>query len=123
MKLKEFLVDFKENEILNVEDLRLDKKIETEYINLLNEFFDRVVEDREIVLDDLDNKEGFLYNLMCEWFELEFITENDLGLVWYEYSLEDLFRDSFDVDGDMYKLFSIEEIESKLYEEELDDEE
>ena len=122
MKVKEFLVDFKECEILNVSDLGLSNEVELKYINLLNEFFDREVEDRDIILDDLDKDNGFIYNLMCEWFENEFIIENDLGLVWYEYSLEDLFRDSFDVDGDMYKLFSIEDIESKLYEEELDDE-
>jgi hypothetical protein len=115
MKLKEFLVDFKDQEILNVEDLRLDKDIEIEYVRLLNEFFSREVEDRDIILDDLDNQNGFLYNLMCEWFEDEFIVENDLGLVWYEYSLEDLFRDSFDADGDIYKLFTIKEIDSKLY--------
>jgi len=122
MKVKEFLVDFKEMEILNVSDLRLSNEVELEYINLLNEFFNREVEDRDIILDDLDKDNGFIYNLMCEWFENEFIVENDLGLVWYEYSLEDLFRDSFDVDRDMYKLFSIEDIESKLYEEELDEE-
>ena len=122
MKVKEFLVDFKENEILNVSDLCLDKEIELEYINLLNEFFNREVEDRDIILDDLDKDNGFIYNLMYEWFENEFVVENDLGLVWYEYSLEDLFRDSFDVDRNMYKLFSIEDIESKLYEEELDEE-
>ena len=115
MKVKEFLVDFKECEILNVSDLGLSNEVELEYINLLNEFFNREVEDRDIVLDDLDENNGFIYNLMCEWFEIEFVVENDLGLVWYEYSLEDLFRDSFDVDGDMYKLFSIEDIESKLY--------
>ena len=122
MKVKEFLVDFKENEIENVSDLELSNELELEYINLLNEFFDREVEDRDIVLDDLDKDKGFIYNLMCEWFENEFVVENDLGLCWYEYSLEDLFRDSFDMDGDMYKLFSIEDIESKLYDEEDEDE-
>jgi hypothetical protein len=122
MKVKEFLVDFKENEIENVSDLGLSNEVELEYINLLNEFFDREVEDRDIILDDLDKDNGFIYNLMCEWFENEFVVENDLGLCWYEYSLEDLFRDSFDVDGDMYKLFSIEDIESKLYDEEDDEE-
>jgi hypothetical protein len=115
MKIKEFLVDFKESEILNVNDLELSKELKLEYINLLNEFFDREVEDRDVVLDDLDNKNGFIYNLMCEWFENEFVVKNDLGLCWYEYSLEELFRDSFGVNGFMYKLFSIEDIESKLY--------
>ena len=123
MKVKEFLVDFKENEIENVSDLELSNELELEYINLLNEFFDREVEDRDIVLDDLDKDKGFIYNLMCEWFENELIVENELGLCCYEYSLEDLFRDSFDVDGDMYKLFSIEDIGSKLYDEEDEDEE
>ena len=52
---------------------------------------------------------------MCEWFENKFVEENDLGLVWYEYSLEDLFRDSFDVEGHLYKLFKVEDINSKLY--------
>jgi glycosyltransferase involved in cell wall biosynthesis len=59
--------------------------------------------------------EQTIYNLMCEWFENEFVVKNDLGLCWYEYSLEELFRDSFGVNGFMYKLFSIEDIESKLY--------
>ena len=116
VKVKEFLVDFKENEILNIEDLELEKDIELKYINLLNEFFDREVEDRDIVLDDLDKDNGFIYKLMCEWFENKFVVENDLGLVWYEYSLEDLFRDSFGKGGyELYGLFEIEDINSKLY--------
>jgi hypothetical protein len=49
MKLKEFLEDFKNEEILNVKDLELGE-LENEYINLLNEFFGREVEDRDIVL-------------------------------------------------------------------------
>ena len=116
MKVKEFLVDFKDEEILNIKDLELSEEVELEYINLLNKFFNREVEDRDIILDDLDKENGFIYNLMCEWFENEFIVENDLGLVWYEYSLEDLFRDSFGIEGNIYKLFSIEDIDSKLYE-------
>jgi len=126
MKVKEFLVDFKENELLNVGDLGLDKEIEEEYIELLNEFFGREVEDRDIVLDDLDKDNGFLYKLMCEWFENEFVVENELGLCWYEYSLEDLFRDTFGIDDSEFNvgfnLFEIDDINNKLYGEGIDEE-
>ena len=59
---------------------------------------------------------------MCEWFENEFVVENDLGLVWYEYSLEDLFRDTFCIEGDIYKLFKLEDINRKLYGVDYDEE-
>jgi hypothetical protein len=54
---------------------------------------------------------------MCEWFEKEFVRDNDLGLVWWEYSLEDLFRDSFGIGylRNGYNLFELEDINSKLY--------
>jgi len=119
VKLKDFLIDFKEIELLNVGDFGLNEELEGEYINLLNEFFDREVEDREIVLEDLDKDNGFLYKLMCEWYKNEFVVENDLGLVWYEYSLEDLFRDSFRIDDSEFNfgfnLFEIDDINNKLY--------
>jgi hypothetical protein len=116
MKLKAFLVDFKNNELSNIDDLDLEQDIKLEYIDLLNEFFDREVEDRDIVLDDLDKDNGFIYKLMCEWFENEFVIKNDLGLVWYEYSLEDLFRDSFGIGVEYsYNLFELKDINSKLY--------
>jgi hypothetical protein len=123
MKLKEFLVDFKENELFNIVDFELSEELGEElvnkYKNLLNEFFDREVEDRDIVLEDLDKNNGFLYKLMCEWYENEFIVENDLGLCWYEYSLEDLFRDTFGISDSEFNvgfnLFEIEDINKKLY--------
>jgi hypothetical protein len=118
MKLKEFLVDFKEVELFNINDLELGE-LEGEYRNLLNSFFDREVEDRDIVLDDLDKDNGFLYKLMCEWYENEFVVENDLGLCWYEYSLEDLFRDTFGISDSEFNvgfnLFEINDIDDKLY--------
>jgi hypothetical protein len=115
MKVKEFLMNFKNDELNNIDDLDLEQDIKLEYIDLLNKFFDREVDDRDIVLDDLDKDNGFIYKLMCEWFENEFVIKNDLGLVWYEYSLEDLFRDSFSI-GDKYgyNLFELEDINSKL---------
>jgi hypothetical protein len=119
MKLKEFLIDFKENELFSIGDFELSEELENEYKNLLNEFFGREVEDRDIVLEDLDKNNGFLYKLMCEWYENEFIVENDLGLCWYEYSLEDLFRDTFGISDSEFNvgfnLFEIEDINKKLY--------
>ena len=119
MKLKEFLVDFKNDELNNIDDFELIESEKLEYINLLNEFFDREVEDRDIVLEDLDKDNGFIYKLMCEWFENEFVVKSDMGLVWYEYSLEDLFRDTFGIDDSKfnygYNLFEIKDINSKLY--------
>ena len=118
MKLKEFLVDFKEVELFNINDLELGE-LEGEYRNLLDSFFDREVEDRDIVLDDLDKDNGFLYKLMCEWYENEFIVESGLGLCWYEYSLEDLFRDTFGISDSEFNvgfnLFEINDINDKLY--------
>jgi len=125
VKLKDFLVDFKKVELENIGDLGLGE-LEGEYRNLLDSFFDREVEDREVVLEDLDKDNGFLYKLMCEWFENEFIVNNDLGLVWYEYSLEDLFRDSFGKDDSEFNfgfnLFEIEDINKKLYGDDYDEE-
>ena len=119
VKLKDFLVDFKETELFNIGDFELSEELENEYRNLLNEFFDREVEDREVVLEDLDKDNGFLYKLMCEWYENEFIVENDLGLCWYEYSLESLFRDTFGISDSKFNygfnLFEIEDINKKLY--------
>ena len=119
VKLKDFLVDFKETELFNIGDFELSEELENEYRNLLNEFFDREVEDREVVLEDLDKDNGFLYKLMCEWYENEFVVENDLGLCWYEYSLESLFRDTFGISDSKFNvgfnLFEIEDINKKLY--------
>jgi hypothetical protein len=125
VKLKDFLVDFKKVELENIGDLELGK-LEGEYRNLLDSFFDREVEDREVVLEDLDKDNGFLYKLMCEWFENEFVVNNELGLVWYEYSLEDLFRDSFGISDSEFNfgfnLFEIEDINKKLYGDDYDEE-
>ena len=123
VKLKDFMVDFKETELFNIDDYVLGGFIsseeKSEYLDLLNEFFDREVEDREVVLDDLDKDNGFLYKLMCEWYGKDFIVEHDLGCSWYEYSIEDFFRDTFGIEKGNedigFNLFEIEDIEKKMY--------
>ena len=120
IKLKDFLRDFRNEELENVNELyELNGELEEKFINLLNGFFNIKVEDREVVLEDLDKDNGFLYKLMCEWFENEFVVKWGLGFVWYEYSLESLFRDYFGIGGACENdLFSIEDINKKLYGEE-----
>ena len=117
IKLKDFLRDFRNEELENVNELyELNGELEEKFINLLNGFFNIKVEDREVVLEDLVKDNGFLYKLICEWFENEFIVENELGLVWYEYSLEDLFRDYFGIGGSCGNdLFEMDDINNKLY--------
>ena len=123
VKLKDFMVDFKETELFNIDDYVLGGFIlneeKSEYLDLLNKFFDREVEDREVVLDDLDKDNGFLYKLMCEWYGKDFIVEHDLGCSWYEYSIEDFFRDTFGIEKGNedigFNLFEIEDIEKKMY--------
>ena len=127
VKLKDFLRDFRNEELENVNELyELDGELEEKFINLLNGFFNIKVEDREVVLEDLDKDNGFLYKLMCEWFENEFVVNNDLGLCWYEYSLEDLFRDTFGISDSEFNygfnLFEIEDINKKLYGDDYDEE-
>ncbi len=39
VKLKDFLVDFKETELFSIGDFELSEELENEYRNLLNEFF------------------------------------------------------------------------------------
>jgi hypothetical protein len=126
IKIKDFLVDFKKVELNHINDtvlsgFILNEEKKSKYIDLLNEFFDREIEDREIVLDDFDCDNGFIYKLMYEWYKKEFVVENGLGLCWYEYSLEDLFRDWFGIEKEYhyittsYNLFSIKDLEKKLY--------
>ena len=123
VKLKDFMLDFKETELFNINDCVLSgfflEEEKSEFIDLLNEFFDREVEDREIVLEDLDKDNGFLYKLMCEWNEKDFIVKHELGCLWYEYSLEDFFRDTFGISDSKFNvgfnLFEVDDIDKKLY--------
>ena len=120
MKLSKFLVDFKECELLNINDIIEGGKKE-EYIEVLK-FWNREVEDRDIVLEDLDKDNGILYKLLCDWNEDKFIIKNGLGFSCWEYSLEDFFRDMFykseeNKEGN-YNLFEMEDINRMMYGEE-----
>jgi hypothetical protein len=98
--------------------------VREKYVNLCNEFWKLEGEDRDIVLEDLKKDEGLLYKKMCEWNENELIIELGLNMVWWEYSLEDYFRDLFDKD-DIYTgefgLFSVEDINKMMYGEDYEE--
>jgi hypothetical protein len=102
----------------------LGKKKEN-YVNLCNEFWKLEGEDREIVLEDLKKNEGILYKKMVEWNKNELLIELDMNMVWWEYSLEDYFRDMFDKNGfekDEFNLFELKDINKMMYGEDYDDE-
>jgi hypothetical protein len=96
----------------------LSEEKKNEYINLCNEFWKLEGEDRNIVLEDLKKDEGILYKKMVEWNENELLIELDMNMVWWEYSLEDYFRDMFDKNGfdkDEFSLFELKDINKMMY--------
>jgi len=100
----------------NVESLNEENK--EKYIKLCSEFWDFKGEDRNIVLEDLKKDEGLLYKKMCEWNKNELIKELGMSMVWWDYSLEDYFRDIFDKNGeykDEFSLFDIKDINKMMY--------
>ena len=94
-----------------------------EYNKFVLEFFKFEGKDREIELNDLKNDEGILFKKMVDWNENELVKKLELNMVWYEYSLEDYFRDMFNMNDEdsVFKLFSLREINSVLYKDYNDD--
>jgi len=121
VKLSDWFELMKESELSNVEDGNVNKV--EEFKKLCNEFWKVEGEDREIVLEDLKCDEGILYKKMVEWNENELLIEEDLNMVWWEYSLEDYFRDMFGIikeeskfnRNDEYNIFEIEDINRMMY--------
>lgn len=116
MKIKEWFNEMKESELMCIEEGNVDEGRVDEYRKLCNDFWKFEGEDRDIVLEDLKKDEGLLYVKMCEWNENELLIELDLNMVWYEYSLEDYFRDFFE------EVFSIRDINKMMYGDDYDEE-
>ena len=116
MTIQEFLTNFKESELWGRGDIRLDETDMKEYLAFLDEFCTAGIEDRDITLDDLKKDQGYLYNKMVDYNKAEIIRKTGLNMVWWEYSLEDFFRDSF------CDLFPVKDINNVLYGEGWDDE-
>jgi hypothetical protein len=128
VKLSDWFELMKESELSNVEDGNVNKV--EEFKKLCNEFWKVEGEDREIVLEDLKKDEGILYKKMVEWNENELVIEEDLNMVWWEYSLEDYFRDMFGIikeeskfnRNDEFNIFEIEDINRMMYGEDYKEE-
>jgi len=120
VKLSNWFKEMLEIEFNN--DLLNDEERE-EYNKFVLEFFKFEGKDREIELDDLRNDEGILYKKMVDWNEDELVKKLELNMVWYEYSIEDYFRDMFNLNDEdsSFKLFSLREINSVLYKDYNDD--
>jgi len=120
VKLSNWFKEMVEIEFNN--DLLNDEERE-EYNKFVLEFFKFKGKDREIELNDLKNDEGILFKKMVDWNENELVKKLELNMVWYEYSLEDYFRDMFDLNNEdsVFKLFSLREINSVLYKDYNDD--
>ena len=94
------------------------------YVDLCSKFWEFKGEDRNIMLEDLSCKNGLLYKKMCEWNENELVKELDLNMVWFDYSLEDYFRDMFDKESeykDEFSLFSLKDINKMMYGDDYND--
>jgi hypothetical protein len=120
VKLSDWFKEMLDYELNN--DLLEGNEVE-EYNKFVMEFFKFEGKDREIELNDLKNDEGILFKKMVDWNENELVKKLDLNMVWYEYSLEDYFRDMFDLNNEdsVFKLFSLREINSVLYKDYNDD--
>jgi len=120
VKLSDWFKEMLDYELNN--DLLEGDEVE-EYNKFVMEFFKFEGKDREIELNDLRNDDGILYKKMVDWNEDEVVKKLELNMVWYEYSLEDYFRDMFDLNNEdsVFKLFSLREINSVLYKDYNDD--
>ena len=121
VNLKDVLNEFKESEFKWGSGVNDDGSLRDGWSDFVINWWNSELEfceDRNIVLEDLKKKKGYVYCLLVKWFnELEKSDNWECMLSCWEYSLEDLIRDSFDVDSkySMYKLFSIEDINSMVY--------
>ena len=120
VKLSNWFKEMLDCELNN--DVLMDDEVE-EYNKFVLEFFKFEGNDREIELNDLRNDDGILFKKMVDWNENELVKKLELNMVWYEYSLEDYFRDMFNVNNEdsIFKLFSLREINSVLYKDYNDD--
>jgi hypothetical protein len=117
-ELKDFSLQMQSIELTNANDYGFSKEEELEFINDIIFFWnDDTFKNREIVLEDLKANEGILYLKMVEWNDI--LMQYDLNFDPWEYSLEDFFRDTFDLESDVdnsnLKLFSIEDINKMMY--------
>ena len=117
MKLKEVLNEIKEGFKVNLEDVDFSKEELEEIEKSYDDIFNIEVEDRMFELEDIREDKGILYKLLVNYNKNEVIIKYDLNMCWWEYSLEDYFRDLLeellDLDSNEVNkyLYSKEELE------------
>ena len=120
MKLKDLVNEIKEGFKFNLEDVNFSKEELEEIEKSYDDIFNIEVEDRMFELEDIRENEGILYKLLVNYNENEVVIKYDLNMCWWEYSLEDYFRDLldelFDLDSNevnkyLYSKEDLEELE------------
>ena len=96
MKLKDLVNEIKEGFKFNLEDVNFSKEELEEIEKSYDDIFNIEVEDRMFELEDIRENEGILYKLLVNYNENEVVIKYDLNMCWWEYSLEDYFRDLLD---------------------------
>ena len=129
VKLSEWFQMMNETELLNADDCINNEVDRKRFKDFNSEFWKFKGEDRDIILEDLKADEGILYKTMVDWNESELITELDLGMSWYDYSIEDYFRDTFGIikneseynKNDKFNMFELREVNMMMYGETYND--
>ena len=115
MKLKDLVNEMKLDFKRGFEDCNFNEKELEELEKGYDDIFNiEVEEDRMFELEDIRKDKGILYKLLVNFNENEVVRKYDLNMYWWEYSLEDYFRDSINDE------FGIEfkEINKYLYDKE-----
>ena len=115
MKLKDLVNEMKLDFKRGFEDCNFNEKELEELEKGYDDIFNiEVEEDRMFELEDIRKDKGILYKLLVNYNKNEVVIKYDLNMCWWEYSLEDYFRDSINDE------FGIEfkEINKYLYDKE-----
>ena len=121
MKLKDLVNEMKLDFKRGFEDCNFNEKELEELEKCYDDIFNiEVEEDRIFELEDIRKDKGILYKLLVNFNENEVVRKYDLNMYWWEYSLEDYFRDLldelFDLDSNevnkyLYSKEDLEELE------------
>lgn len=114
--ISEFIKDFKSEYCINSNEGLSFKCGWEKWVNFVNLelWSNRFDEDRDIEIEDL-SKGGIVYELVKEFNDNKLVIEEEMNMVWYEYSYGSFVYDTF-VDG--FKLFSEEAVSNELLEKE-----
>ena len=97
MKLKDLVNEMKLDFKRGFEDCNFNEKELEELEKGYDDIFNiEIEEDKMFELEDIRKDKGILYKLLVNFNENEVVIKYDLNMCWWEYSLEDYFRDLLD---------------------------